>query len=630
MILLIATPTLVIYIAILGVTMWYTYQESKQVTQRSMTQLASAYASRFDGELTEIARIADTTADFVETVGPMPDEMVYEQLQRNVARTPLVYGACMAFEPGVVKPPGELFAPYVHRDGNAFHRLNIDRSVYDWSADPKYTWFTLPKQLGHGVWSEPYFDEGAGNILMATYSAPFRLHGTFGGVSTVDIDLPRLRAALGEEFEKDLDFFIIAQDGRFVFDPDSSRIMAKTIFDVASEAQHPSLERLGRQMLRGEAGVAVLDGWETTPKQWVFFAPIRSTKWVFAIRYPEGRVLADVRRRTTASAIGLGVTLVLIVTCIVVVSRRIAAPIIAMKDSVQHIGRGNLDVRIEESGGADELRHLARSFNQMTSELQLQIDRLAQEQAARARIERDLVIAREIQQSLLPAADPISDRLEVAGRSRYCDETGGDYYDFIDLSYSTEGAALVAIGDVTGHGIAAALLMATARAALRVQATEEGQLCQMLTRVNRLLASDNRHARFMTMTLMVIDPVRGHVRWASAGHDPAIVFRPSDDSFRELDGGNLPLGIVPDTVYDEFRSESLLTGDIVILGTDGIWETRDRSGQMYGKDRLRDLMRQYRYESVSELARAIEDSLDMYRAGGTQMDDITFVVIRLK
>src|SRR4051794_39112195 len=100
MVLLIATPTMVIYVAILGLMMLYTYGESKQSTERAMTQLASAYASRFDGQLREAARIAETTADFAETVGPLPDEKIYKQLERNVARSPLVYGACMAFEPG--------------------------------------------------------------------------------------------------------------------------------------------------------------------------------------------------------------------------------------------------------------------------------------------------------------------------------------------------------------------------------------------------------------------------------------------------------------------------------------------------------------------------------------------------
>ena len=132
------------------------------------------------------------------------------------------------------------------------------------------------------------------------------------------------------------------------------------------------------------------------------------------------------------------------------------------------------------------------------------------------------------------------------------------------------------------------------------------------------------------MHVSIIDLENRCFRWASAGHDPAIVFRPSDDSFRELEGGDLPLGVVPDTEYEEYRSNSLAPGDIVILGTDGIWETMNQGGELFGKDRLRDLMREHSNEPVAEIAAALERTLDAYRGACTQMDDITFVVIRLK
>jgi sigma-B regulation protein RsbU (phosphoserine phosphatase) len=633
MILTIAGPTLVIYVAILGVAMAVVYRESKQGVERGMTQLASSYASRFDGQLREAAQIAETSAGFVETVGALPDEKIYEQLQGAVARSPLVYGACMAFEPGAVKPPGELFAPYVCRNvnGEGFRRLNIDRSVYDWYRDPQYTWYTRPKSLGRGAWSEPYFDEGAGNILMATYSAPFRLNGKFGGVCTVDIDLPRLHKTAGAAFDQDLDFVILAADGRFVYDRDPSRILSRTIFEVAREQNRPALDALGRRMLAGKAGVASVDGWDSPERQWVFFAPIRSTNWVFACRFPESRVLAEVRGRALWGAAALGVTLALIVACIVLASRRVASPVTRLKQKVVEVAAGNLDVRTDATGGSEELRELGDSFNRMTGQLRAQVERLAAEQAARARIENDLEIARSIQQSLLPAADPTNARLDIAGRSRYCDETGGDYYDFIDVSNPTSGTTVIAVGDVSGHGIASALLMASARAGLRVQAADAGQLSMLLNRVNRLLASDNRHQRFMTMALLVIDAERGDVRWASAGHDPAIIFHPDDGTFDELDGGGLPLGVEPDAEYEEYAlPHALRPGDVLILGTDGIWEMRDPAAAMFGKERLRDVIREFRDRPAREIAAAVEQRLDEFRAGGCQKDDVTFVIVRMK
>jgi len=183
---------------------------------------------------------------------------------------------------------------------------------------------------------------------------------------------------------------------------------------------------------------------------------------------------------------------------------------------------------------------------------------------------------------------------------------------------------------VTGHGIAAALLMASARAALRVQAADTpGQLSLMLNKVNRLLSADNTPGRFMTMTLMVIDPEGLSVRWASAGHDPAIVFHPHNGRFEELDGADIPLGIFPEIEYQEYTSRALCPGDILILGTDGIWETRNPAGELFGKERLRDLIREMSGQSAKEMAEAIEKRLDEYRGTGSQQDDITFVLIRL-
>ena len=638
MFLLIAVPTLVIYVAILGVTTVVTYREAKNARQRLMTQLASSYAARFDAQLRSAASVADGTASFMETAGPLPDEKVYQLLGRGVARSPMVYGACMAFEPGTVKPANVLFAPYVYRGpqgGETLQRLNIDQSVYDWYRDPQYTWFTQPKRFNRSVWSEPYFDKGAGNILMATYSAPFQLNGKFGGITTVDIDLPRLHQAVARDFAEDLDFVILAANGRYVYDRDSSRILTKSISDVAAEQRNPALAELGQRMLQGTSGVDVIDGWDSPQRQWVFHAPIPSTHWVFALRFPESRVLADVRNRALASAAALGATLLLIVACIVVVSRLITAPIVRMKEKVVEVGSGNLDVRIDTNGArgvsatTQELRQLTDSFNAMTGQLRSHVDRLAAEQTARAKLEHSLQLASQIQQSLLPTQDPTHERLDIAGRSRYCDETGGDYYDFIDISQPARGSTLIAIGDVTGHGIASALVMATARAALRVQADESGQFASLLTKVNRLLAADS-HNQFMTMSLLVIEPEHGTARWASAGHDPTIVFRPRDDSFHELDGGDVPLGIAPDTQYEEYQSNDIHSGDILILGTDGIWEARNPAGEMFGKDRLRDAIRAHHTRPAAEIAQAIERALDEFRGTAVQHDDVTFVAIRVK
>jgi sigma-B regulation protein RsbU (phosphoserine phosphatase) len=189
---------------------------------------------------------------------------------------------------------------------------------------------------------------------------------------------------------------------------------------------------------------------------------------------------------------------------------------------------------------------------------------------------------------------------------------------------------LIALGDVTGHGIGAALLMASARAALRSHARQPIDSGALLTRVNDVLAKDARHQKFMTMVLLELDPARGEARWASAGHDAPILYDPKADSFAELDGGDLPLAVAEGVEYAEYHRDGLVPGTVILVGTDGIWEAEDTSGKYYGKDRLRSLLRASHARSAAEIAAAIEADLKIHRGEKATRDDVTFVVIKVK
>ncbi len=625
MFLFIAAPTFLIYVMILGLTTYYAYRESEQALQRDMAQLAASYAAQFDGRLREAAQIAETTARFMETIGELSDDKIYEQLERNVLQSSSVYGAAMAFEPGTIKPVDVLFSPYVHRSGDGVHRVNIDNSVYDWYRDPNYTWFSRPKALGHGVWSDPYFDKGAGNILMATFSAPFFLERGFGGVTTVDIDLPKLRETVGGGFDPRLDFVILTQDGQFVYDPNRSRIMAKTIFDVAAETRQPALASLARRMLEGTPGVGSIQGWDSSVRQWVFFAPIRSAKWVFAARIPETRVLADVRRRTIWNAVALGVTLVLIVTCLVVVSGRIAAPIVELKDKVLAVGQGNLGVRIDAASRTDEIRQLAASFNRMTSELRVQVQRLADEQSARHRIEHDLDIAREIQRGLLPIGRPELARYELAGWSQPADKTGGDYYDWQSLA---DGRTLVTLADVSGHGIGPALMTAVCRAYVRASFAGGQDFARTMDQLNELLVADLAHGRFVTLAAALLDPRHERIEVISAGHAPIFHYVTSRRKLTEYRANDLPLGIMPAVSYGPAIVLNFEPGDLLVFITDGFFEWPRADKQRFNLDRLRDAILAAADLPIENLIGDIYAKVLTFAAGTPQDDDVTAVIVR--
>ncbi len=303
----------------------------------------------------------------------------------------------------------------------------------------------------------------------------------------------------------------------------------------------------------------------------------------------------------------------------VVLSRGVSRSLETLTGAVEKVAAGELDAKVPASvgGGNDEFARLGQAFNQMVPQLR---DGL--------KLKESLELAMEVQQALLPSGPPAVDGLEIAGRSIYCDETGGDYFDFLELSNVGKDAMAIAVGDVTGHGIAAALLMTTARALLRGQATQGGTLSHLFTHMNRHLARDCQSGRFMTLYYLVIDSQTRHLRWVSAGHDPAIAYNPATDVFVELSGADIPMGLDGDWEYQEFERGGWIDGQVIVIGTDGIWETRDTSGRMFGKTGLREIIRANARRPCAEIAKLITDTLIRYRQGRSQEDDVTLVVIK--
>src|SRR5262249_33350371 len=145
----------------------------RREVERYTARLAANQAARFDGDFRSAAAIAEATAHFLETEPDLSERQLFDQLRANTLQNPLVYGAAIAFEPGTYKTDDSLYSPYVHRAADGLVEMNITRDVYDWYRDPHWQWWHLPKERQKGAWTDPYFDEGAGNVLMVTYSAPF-------------------------------------------------------------------------------------------------------------------------------------------------------------------------------------------------------------------------------------------------------------------------------------------------------------------------------------------------------------------------------------------------------------------------------------------------------------------------
>jgi hypothetical protein len=242
-----------------------------------------------------------------------------------------------------------------------------------------------------------------------------------------------------------------------------------------------------------------------------------------------------------------------------------------------------------------------------------------------------LELAEEVQQNLLPKKIPKVKGLDIAAQTIYCNKTGGDYYDFLNATNEPDGKLNVVVGDVAGHGIAAGLLMATARALIRSRSAQPGSLSEVVTDVNRNLTLDIQGTnRFMTLFYLTVDPANKSLCWVRAGHDAALVYNRSTDGFKELFGPGMGLGLDEDFQYEESELANLVKGDLIFLGTDGIWETMNPDGELFGKQAVQDILRQNAAASAGEILDKILFALSRFRENLEPEDDVTLVVVKIE
>jgi sigma-B regulation protein RsbU (phosphoserine phosphatase) len=220
--------------------------------------------------------------------------------------------------------------------------------------------------------------------------------------------------------------------------------------------------------------------------------------------------------------------------------------------------------------------------------------------------------------------------LEIAGKSIFCDETGGDYYDFIIGDNGEKEPIGIAVGDVSGHGISSALLMAAVRSSLRQRSSLPGSIGGIISDVNRQMVRDVEDSgQFITMFYMIIDPTQKSLQWVRAGHDPGIFYDPHADTFEELHGTGVSLGVIDDWNYTEYTKTALKKGQIIVLSTDGLKEARNRKGEMFGKAPIYDIIRKNASSSADEILNTLFESSKRFVEGTKIEDDITLVVIKI-
>jgi phosphoserine phosphatase RsbU/P len=299
------------------------------------------------------------------------------------------------------------------------------------------------------------------------------------------------------------------------------------------------------------------------------------------------------------------------------VSRNLSIPFTEIIQTLRGVRNGLFDKKVQVTTN-DEIGYTGDVINEMTEGLK-----------ERQRMQQSLNLAMEVQQNLLPRDDPEIEGLDIAGISLYCEETGGDYYDYLMTGENGQKKICVVVGDVADHGIPSALLMTTARAFLRQRASRSGELDHVVSDVNRQLTRDVEDSgRFMTLFICEIDRNNNVIHWVNAGHDPAMIYNREAGTFEELVGNSMPLGVSETAAYQKF-DKKITPGQIIMMGTDGIWESQSPQGEMFGKERFKDIIRNNAVRPAKDIIQAVIEEVDRFCHPLEKVDDVTLVITKI-
>lgn len=562
--------------------------------------------------LSEVEASVKSVAWEVEDHKNDPNYMYY-LTRKLVESNDYIVGSAVAFRPFTFGQ--EYYSPYTyidkHTDAIETFQLGSEDNDY-----PMQEWYQIPELLKKEWWSEPYFDEGGGRIIMITYSLPLLDDkGEVYAVLTADLSLKDLTMHLDEirPYENSY-IMLVSRNGSFVAHKDTANILNETIFSSVLEQSDTSLLHGARSMMEGQAGVMEFSDSDTD--YFAVYAPVKNG-WSMAIITPYDDVTGGWIKMCSTILISLVLGLALLTIISRVIIKRLTKPLSLFSDSAREIAKGNFHVRLPQITSKDEMEQLHDSFEYMQSSLSKHIEQLKATTAAKQRIESEISIARSIQLGMVPKDFPD----QIYAILRPAKEVGGDLYDF----HIRTGFLYFAIGDVSGKGIPAALYMSLTRSALRFMNGLGLSIGEMAGRVNNIICDGNKEEMFVTFFLGILNIETGELLYCNAGHNPLVIISPNGEAKYLPMSANLVGGAMPDFQY-KGESVVLEKGTRLILYTDGVTEAERADKQQYGEERLLSFAQNIT-GSAKEISEALLADVKAFTCGAEQNDDITIMTI---
>lgn len=618
-----------LFLTIFSVYYYFTRNTIREDTSENAIFLAKSIVNRIEQVLTPAEKNPEIIAKMLESSFLQKDSLI-PFLKSMLEGDKNLYGSIIAYEPDFFPEQGLYFAPYVCRNGDTISASILGDKNYEYFY---MDWYQIPKITNAPYWSEPYFDEGGGNVLMTTYSVPFYTHKegqrVFSGIVTVDISLEWLTKIMSEVKILNTGYaFLLSRNGVILAHPNEDYVMNQSIFTIAKENNQPAMRETGRKMIQGKSNfesAGFTSKWKSG-KLWVNYTPLSTSGWSVAVIYPQEEMFASLHKINLILIVLIFSGLSLLSLVIYQIVRKLTAPLKDFAESARLIAAGNFNVNLPEIKTEDEMKELHNSFSYMQKELGNYVINLKDTTAAKEKIESELRIAKEIQLSMIPHIfPPFPDlpQIDVYAVLKSAKEVGGDLYDFFVIDGNK---FCFAIGDVSGKGVPASLFMAVTRTLVRSISDKEYSPGVIVGTLNKSISQNNDSNMFVTFFLGVLDLSNGILKYTNAGHNPPVIINNNKGAVMFEKTKYIPVGLFEDFQYGESTLQ-LESGDKIFLYTDGVSEAENIDNKLFGDDTIMNVINMNITASPRDLIGKMEEQIASHVNGFAQSDDITMMTI---
>ena len=603
------------------------YQAREAVHKEAInraTQTLDKTSLRVESILNRVEVATNMTKWLVQRHPDVADSMfVYSR--GILLNNPDFYNCSIAFEPYYFKEKGRYFSAYSKYDGDTIRTIQGGSDMYQYFYSD---WYLMPSLLDHPYWTEPYIDldipTNTSEMVTSYCQSIKNNEGRFIGVINTSLSISWLSQTISAVKPYPNSYSImIGRGGTYFVHPDTTKITRQTIFTQTIEQPDTALTALGYAMQRGEEGMKkmLVDGKHC----YVFYKPLGKTGCSMAIVCPESDIFGGFDRlRYNVRAIVICGLLLMLFFFIQIITRELK-PLRRLAKEAETIASGQFDAQLPELKRIDEIGQLSHSFADMQNSLVRHIEELKDTTAEKASIERDLRIASGIQMAMIPKVYPPypeRDDIDIYGQLVSAKEVGGDLFDF----FIRDEKLFFCIGDVSGKGVPAALVMAVTRALFRSIAAHEAMPDRIVTELNEALADTNESNMFVTFFAGVLDMPTGRMRYCNAGHDvPMLVgsgvgLLPCDP--------NIPIGVMNGWKFS-LQEATIDPQTTIFLYTDGLTEAENAEHAQFQEKRILDVIRKTQ-NTPKQLIETMTNAVHQFVGEAEQSDDLTMLALQYK